>query len=96
MNHNSHHKVLRHPSHCGSPAATPSLAQFPQTLPFYAHDPQQRHGRSHLIRAEHVRPCLPIPVSRPSPNPGANQIPIAQWIGVTLVVLVAVSFLALC
>ena len=96
MNSDGYHNVPHHPSHCGSAAATPSLALMPQTMPFYAHNPQQRHNRSHLILDERVRPCLPIADSRPSSHPGDDQIPIARQISVTLAVIAAVSFLALC
>ena len=96
MNNDGHHNVPHHPSHCVSTAATPSLALIPGTMPFYVHYPQQQRGQSHLIRDAHVRPPLHIPDSRPSPHPGADQIPIAWRISVTLVAVVAVSFLALC
>ena len=96
MNSTSHLNVPHPPSHCGLAAATPSLALMPQSMPFNADYPQQRHGRSRLILDEHVRPCLHIADSRPSSHPGDDQIPIDRQINVTLAVIVAVSFLALC
>jgi hypothetical protein len=96
MNSDGYHNVPHHPSHCGSAAATPSLALMPDTMPFYAPYPEQQHGGSRLIRHQHVRSLLDIPVSRPSPHPGADQIPIAWQISVTLMTVVAVSILALC
>ena len=96
MNSDGYHNVPHHPSHCGSAAATPSLALMPDSMPFYAHYPEQRQRGSRLIRDKRVRPFLPIPVSRPSPHPGADQIPIARRISVTLMSVVAVSILALC
>ena len=96
MNSNGHLNVPHHPSYCGSAAATPPLTLMPNTMVLHAHYPQQWHGRSRLIRSEHRRPCRHIPDSRPSPHPGADQIPIAWRISVTLTTVVAVSFLALC
>ena len=96
MNSDGYHNVPHHPSHCGSAAATPPLALMPDTMPFYAHYPEQWQGGSRLIRHQHIRSLLDIPVSRPLPHPGADQIPIARRISVTLMTVVAVSFLALC
>ena len=96
MNSDGYHNVPHHPAHCGSAAATPPLALMPETMPFYARYPQQRHSQSRLIRDEHVRSSFHIPVSHPSPHPGADQIPIARRISVTFAVIVAVSLLALC
>ncbi len=42
MNSDGYHNVPHHPSHCGSATATPSLALMPDTMPFYAHYPEQR------------------------------------------------------